>query len=663
MASKIEITFLDGIAIDDYLSFRIFKFVTPTFGQTQQETFKALRSTNGQVTLDTNGIKNATNFVTSFNIDYNGFALYFITRISNVVTIEFTSDEWNFDTWQTNSAFISSNLVPIVPTTFSFVEKILQNASADFCNKVGSSIETDELATIITLNGVVLTTTNINNPYLYDIDRGIVNTFILENATGDLLNYVIPSIDYLTSDNISINIIQSLSGATLTVTVINAIGLTLEYSLDNVNWQTSNIFTGQEEGTRFLYVRDNYGCIKSKGYTVTALGTRTAFHKISKANSINFSLSEIWNGCSIFKNDENTLQCQELVKYNYINKILFQTCDYTTTQIKSNFETVTATLRDSLLNETPLTISKKTSNLNRFKSLDAKYYKYRTGKLGIYFDTGNLYDEFGIDIGDYTLNGNLPEFAILGVEIELKGIGVYKIVDILYDEDKNKRVIIIDYTFNGLDTSVIISSIYDVIDYDVYEFDIDWSLYSIGSYDIVVKHIDTINGERTYISENINLAVEHKDTLAIRYFNNNNRDIFYKYGIEHFIRIPFIYFIAKQKDEQEINITDLSASVVESTVYELNEIKFDTVATEIMRKLVVSLSCENVFINGVGYVKDGNIETENIQNTNLYEVTATMLKTNVSYTNFKQGQTGIDNDSGTFDIPLIITAGTNFIKS
>ena len=80
-------------------------------------------------------------------------------------------------------------------------------------------------------------------------------------------------------------------------------------------------------------------------------------------------------------------------------------------------------------------------------------------------------------------------------------------------------------------------------------------------------------------------------------------------------------------------------------------------------KLIVALSCENLFVNGIGYVKDGNVDEENIDNTNLYEVTSTLIKTNVSYTNFKQGQTGIDNDSGTLDIPLIITAGTNFIKS
>ena len=42
---------------------------------------------------------------------------------------------------------------------------------------------------------------------------------------------------------------------------------------------------------------------------------------------------------------------------------------------------------------------------------------------------------------------------------------------------------------------------------------------------------------------------------------------------------------------------------------------------------------------------------------------STLIKTNVSYTNFKQGQTGIDSGTATLEAPQIITTGTNFIKA
>jgi putative N-acetylmannosamine-6-phosphate epimerase len=181
-----------------------------------------------------------------------------------------------------------------------------------------------------------------------------------------------------------------------------------------------------------------------------------------------------------------------------------------------------------------------------------------------------------------------------------------------------------------------------------------------------------------YISEKISLAVTHDNTLGIRYFNKNNRDIFYKYGITHFVRIPFVSIVAKQKDDNEVNITDTSATVIESKVFEVNEFKFDVVTNEIMRKLVVALSCEHLFINNIGYVKDGNVETSNIQNTNLYEISVSLIKTGFSYDtiggeivgtsatgydNLLQGRPARDEDYVEFNVPQIITDGTNFIKT
>ena len=99
----------------------------------------------------------------------------------------------------------------------------------------------------------------------------------------------------------------------------------------------------------------------------------------------------------------------------------------------------------------------------------------------------------------------------------------------------------------------------------------------------------------------------------------------------------------------------------------MNEFKFDALSNRVKEKLVVSLSCENVFINGIGYVKDGSIDVSNIENTNMNEVTANMLKTNINYTTFKQGASGSSlNDvdlAGKLLIPQIITTGINFIKS
>ena len=664
--SKITITFGADADVADWLQFK-YRLIGDTVETTLLETFVLNRVQNYQITappvISLDGTDSATRYVDAFNIDYNGFNAFTVSRILNEVTIEFTNDLYEFLDFTTNFVPITAVIDNFVPSTFQLVSAITSQSATDICGKYQLDITATEPIKSLRINGQTTTVDTPNVLKTIGLTRALpffVEMIDVNDVVRDVGNFLFGLLD---SGNINVLVNKSLIGATVTVNVTNADNLDLEYSLDNVNWQSDNVFTGQGLGTKFLYVRDQFGCVKSKEYTVTELGTRKPFTEISLANSINFSKVEVWDGCTIFKNDENTLDCQGLQEKLFRTENLFQTCDTTVIQFKSNYETNTAVLRDSNGIDTNLSVVKKSANLNRFQSLDAKYYKYREGKLGVYFDAGNKYDEFGSIIDKYTLNGNLPEFAIIGEFITINTLGTFEIVDILTDDSINKRIIVVNYSYNGLVTDTIVQSIYDVLDYEVYEFAIDWSLFSVGKYNVIITKTDTTNGTVVYNSERINLAYEHKNTLAISYSNNNNRDIFYKYGIVHFIRVPFVRFISKSQDDNEINITDNNSVVVESTVYEKNEIKFYEMSGSLKSKLIVALSCENLFVNGIGYVKDGNVNDENIDNTNLHEVTATLIKTNVSYTNFKQGQTGIDSGTATLEAPQIITTGTNFIKA
>jgi hypothetical protein len=120
---------------------------------------------------------------------------------------------------------------------------------------------------------------------------------------------------------------------------------------------------------------------------------------------------------------------------------------------------------------------------------------------------------------------------------------------------------------------------------------------------------------------------------------------------------------ADMYQEGEVNITDLITSVTESSVNEGDKFFFEEVTKSMMRKLVIALNCENVFINGIGYVRNGEIEKENTQSTNLYTVIAPMIKTNINYNNNRQGQEGIDDGSIIFNIPAFITDGSNHLKA
>ena len=266
--SKIIITFNAEAIAGNIISFDTVKFSNLST-VTRTETFVVTRTANYQVPLPTTyyvpvGTASVSFYKTFFNIDYNGFNLFTLTNLGNVITIEANSSDFYFENFQSNNANIISNIDNLTPSTFEFVGDVTYSEATKECSTVNATFGTSELAPKIYINDVLTNETNVDNPVTFPFIRGIINYIVLENALGDTLEYTIPKIDYLTSENITIDINNYLNGATLSVSVANVIGLTLEYSLDNINWQTSNVFTGQTSGTKYLYVRDQYGCVKSK---------------------------------------------------------------------------------------------------------------------------------------------------------------------------------------------------------------------------------------------------------------------------------------------------------------------------------------------------------------------------------------------------------------
>jgi len=82
-----------------------------------------------------------------------------------------------------------------------------------------------------------------------------------------------------------------------------------------------------------------------------------------------------------------------------------------------------------------------------------------------------------------------------------------------------------------------------------------------------------------------------------------------------------------------------------------------------MRKTVIALSCENLFIQNVGYAKEGSVDSNNEGNTNIYELTATLIQKGKNYNTNRNGETADTFVEDTFNVPAFITDGTGFIKS
>jgi len=613
-----------------------------------------------------------------FNIDYNGYGLYLLPNPdlnmnNNNMTIELLNPDWEFDSFEATNGFATAVIENApAPTFYMIGDPVYSMATVGTqCDMIKASITTSELATKLSLNGVVVNANNTNNPAIIEFPRGIGYYFTLEDALGQQIIY--PELygmpyprgyfDFLSVANITVAVTKSMIGATVTINVKDTAGLILEYSLGDGNWQSSNIFTGQAVGDYVGWVRDQFECYKSVEYSVTEFGTRSPYLFISEANSLSFKERLDIDNCGVYKNDTNTLSYESDADIVTCDEILFQTCDITTIQLHSNYTTIIPTLRKLDGTEVTLPLTKKTTNLNRFSRMDAWVYSYNSEYSGIYFIDGWIYDQYGAQVEEYALLGNLPDLAIIGQYITIIGIGTFLIEDSIYDETVGKKAIIIKYNHTGIATPVIIESTYDLLPFEVYEFAINWSIYGEGLYDVVIENTDAQNGSVFLMSENIDISEKQEGTVAIKYFNANNRDIFYKFGIQNFIRIPLVYKKAIPKDDIEINITDDGTDVIKSAVHEADEFSFDGVSETLMRKIVIALSSENVFINNIGYAKDGGVSVANESTTNSYFVTATMIKKGVNYTGNRNGEAERLLDDAGFNIPAFIIGNGGFIKT
>ncbi len=394
-------------------------------------------------------------------------------------------------------------------------------------------------------------------------------------------------------------------------------------------------------------------------------------------NSISFSKDEVWDGLQdgIHKNPTNVLSLTDFKRKVYEEKLIFRDEDEVRIQFKSNYNNHSVSIEDceGVDTATGVVVEKMSNNLNLFESLDAIMYEVSQGVTGVYFISGNVYDINDIIIDEFELNGNLPDSAQIGNPIEFVGIGVHQVVDIVYDSAVDKNVMLFNFTSsagNGIDIRT--RAFYDLLNFEVYEFNVNFSDIIIHGgiprdVRVRIQVTDDLYDEINYYSEYISLLSSYEDGfnkyVAINYSNNNNRGVFYLYGITHFIRAEILDVSSLIDDDSEIIKGDLSTYLSDATVHEGILISFSEVTYRVMLKIVLALSSENLFINGLGYVKRDNVSVDTVPNTNLYLITCELLSTNQNFNNFIDSDTGNSEEFRTIYIPKLATAGSgSYIK-
>lgn len=677
--SKIEITFDADLEVGDQVYFekRYNDGVLATDWQPVSETWVAIRSNPNQVTLGTPtataGERSAINFMQSINLDYiftyaqNGELFIGVSRDGNKVTIE-VDPQWSFRLIDPDP---TSEDVTITITNFESGLFIIDDV--EFLEATTNPVCT-HYKVQVTANGVI-DRYSFNHGSIIESDS---ETISFEVLRGQELRFTVYSEDDLETSRVfsiyqvpsvinpgilNLTINPSLSGATVTANIDANTVNEFEYSLDNSTWQESNVFSGITEGDYTLYVRDQLGCSFSYDFSVDEIGlARTPYFKMPKANSIRFANRVTWGDCANRKTDENTLSCEANVPKPWKQLQLFQSCDIITTQFRSNYTTITANVVEQDGTETEVPVVKASNYMGLKDKRDARKYNRGNGKTGIYFISGNTYDyDTSADNGDYVLNGTLPEWAVIGTYFDVAG-SAFLIEDIVFDEVKNADVLVISNNYTGSDVAVIVSSIYNRENFEEYEFTIDMVDYLNKKVQVRINNNDDTFTNLVHLSEVLYIKVSHENTLEIKYKNSTNTDINYSRGLEHTIRVPIEKITVKPDDESEPHKTDSTAILLNSEVHEAKEFLFQPVTTQMMWLLVLALSHDTVMIDGEGYIKNSNIGVEGpLEETNLYDVTATMLRTgNVFNSDSGQGTNIFAGEN--LEIPGLVDFGGGFVE-
>lgn len=661
MPSILKMNFVSIPSIDESIN------LNTTYSGGLNEVFKAVRSAAGQSPINEISLAfTMQSYKRAFGVDYNFLGLFLVSTDGLQIIIEHPEsgfwDENNIENLTNGSIVFDSitNSADIIPINIS---DITFSEASNPCTHIKMDVTTDVLATKITSNRGHSVNPNAENPFSLEFARGGSAGIQVENATGETSRTVIDLPQTLSANNATIETLNSPNGATITATVSEAYGLDLEYSLDDSTYQSENYFNSLIEGDYTLYIRDQFGCSMTKDFSVAAfedegsgVGRRTPYVSISKANSFRFA--ERVDFDLVLKTDENTLSYEAFAKnprlaYKEVQQFLSK--NSITTQIKTNYNDLSAVVIKEDGSEDDQAISQKTDWMALKDRRDAIKYNLENGQTGLYFTSGNTYDpDTEVQNGTYALNGGLPYWGTIGNYLFLDA-GWYQIKNVIFDESKKAEILVIEMVYEGVEASVILNSVYDEQNYNVFEFETDLSIYNNSTIQVQINAADSVFETVTFLSEDINVKNVQEYTAEIKYKNASNSGIFYATGIENLINIPILKISGKIEDESETHKTDTRSVLLGAKIYEVDDFEFEPVTKEIMRKIVLALSHDDLVINGVSYVKNGaSIEVEGaLEDTNLYQIKATLIKSGVAY-----NSNGTQSDFSVQDIPAIIEGGS-----
>lgn len=558
----------------------------------------------------------ADNFVVAWNLDYSnwgtkGNAIAATSGNGTFVTINFLDPSWQINS-VTGDAVSSGDITIDTITNPPIVDVARVRLvyftipTANFCTDAVANLTVtggNDLYTIYELPSLTQVDINVSSPIALDTTRGTSVNYRITDAFGFFIgDILINTPRKIISEDISLTVLNLVSGVTLTISVthIHSDILPLTYSLDDVTYQSSNIYTGLAPGTYTVYVKDAWGCVSSSSAIVldgVTTITETII-EVSEINALRFSLID-----SEKKNHKNTLSCDELKSLTYPFYHKYIEADIIPTQFKTNAQYINIYAIDGIGGQTAISTLQKTDNIGQKAKSTSTYFDLESGRSGIYFGVVDLldYDTEAI-IEETNFGFTLPEWASKKGDIVLiDGIGEVEIDSIGYSETYQSFILEFNISYVGDDTEKIISAIYNLQPYEVYEFDTFMNAMPELFNVVIEVGVDVNNIDFQYISEKVKRFEDTDKYFEIDYSDEENKGhMVYQTGITHKIRLEGIVDYLGEQETEGYN-GDTNYFVTDNSVYDSQRFTFFRLSSEMVHKLRLVFPHSVLKINGLYY--------------------------------------------------------------
>ncbi len=579
----------------------------------------------------------ASNLVIAWNLDYanwGGVNNAIATQNANEVIITFLNPSWQVTSVTGDAisggdvSFLVDN--PPIEEDVSIVLDSFTTPGSNFCTEAVTNLIVEggnDLYNVYELPSLTQVKTSVSSPIALDTARGTNVNYRITDTTGFLIGEILINTPRkIISEDISVVLLNLTSGTTLTINVvhINSDILPLTYSLDDITYESENIFTGLAPNTYTIYVKDDWGCVSST--TVVVDGTTTITETIaiiSEINALHFALIEDGK-----KNYKNTLSCDELkpLTYPYFHRYIL--ADIIPTQFKTNAKYINIYGIDGDGVQTPISEIQKTENTGLQAKSTSTYFNLGNGRSGIFFGVVDLLDYDTEAILESTNFGfTLPEWANEKGDIVLiEGIGEIQVDSVGYSDLYQAFVLEFNITYTGVAVEKIISAIYNLQPYEVYEFNTFMNAMP-ELFNIVIEFgVDSGNITHQFISEKIKRFEDNDRYFDIDYSDPENKGhMVYQTGISHKIRLEGIQdYLGEQETEGYNGDTDFF--VTDNTVFRSIRYTFFRLSSEMLHKLRLIFPHKTLIINGISH-KIAEIPEIKTDINNNYKTFSITLKT------------------------------------